>query len=82
MSVAVRAMTVAIGAIAACSVALFVSDRGPSAEPALSPSEIYALLEKSMQVESGQAFFKDATYVGSQACTGCHDKQVAEWHNT
>jgi len=20
--------------------------------------------------------------VGSQACTGCHDKEVAEWHNT
>ncbi len=82
MSVAVRAMTVAIGAMAACGVALFVSAKRPAAEPAPSPSEIYALLEKTTQVESGQAFFKGATYVGSQACTGCHDKQVAEWHNT
>ena len=50
--------------------------------PTRSPSDVYALLERALQVESGQEFFKGATYVGAQACASCHQKEVEEWHKT
>jgi mono/diheme cytochrome c family protein len=35
------------------------------------------------RVASGQDYFKDASFVGSQSCgAGCHDQQVKEWQKT
>jgi hypothetical protein len=36
------------------------------------------------RVSSGQDYFKDATFAGSQSCGGatCHDQQVKEWQKT
>ena len=70
-------------AIVAAPLAMAV---GPTADadtmPARSPSEVYALLERAVPVRSGQDFFKGTTYVGSQACASCHQKEVGEWRRT
>lgn len=34
------------------------------------------------RVATGQEFFGDATYVGSDTCQSCHEKQHAEWKET
>ncbi len=48
------------------------------------PSQVDTTLRRVARVESGQEFFKNATYAGSQACAGCHKKEVEEskktWH--
>jgi predicted CXXCH cytochrome family protein len=82
----VKTITVTAGTGLAVVTVLLAMVTGRAADientPARSPSEVYTLLEKAMQVESGQQFFKGATFVGSQACTSCHQKEVAEWHQT
>ena len=48
----------------------------------LAPAQVYDMLEKAMQVHSGQAYFKDAKFAGSQACAECHPRAVEDWHKT
>jgi hypothetical protein len=45
------------------------------APPTMTPTETLGLLSQAGRVSSGQKFFGDAKYVGSQACKECHAKQ-------
>lgn len=47
-----------------------------------SPIEALAITGQTNRVESGQKFFGDAKYTGSESCKACHDKQHAEWAQT
>lgn len=47
-----------------------------------SPIEALAITGQTTRVESGQKFFGDARYVGSDSCKSCHEKQHAEWAAT
>jgi predicted CXXCH cytochrome family protein len=84
----IRSRTIAIAAGTSMAVlgTSLVLERSLSAEVegtrSRSPSDVVGLLERATQVNSGQEFFKGATYTGSQVCTGCHQKEVEEWHNT
>lgn len=46
------------------------------------PVETLAIAGQTGRVESGQKFFGDATYTGSDSCKSCHEKQHAEWSET
>jgi predicted CXXCH cytochrome family protein len=46
------------------------------------PIETLAITGQSGRVESGQKFFGDAKYAGSDSCKTCHAKQHAEWTET
>src|ERR1700674_666931 len=66
--------------------ALIVRTAGGAADVAI-PREmplpqVYEALKKIAQVQSGQEFFAGAHFVGSEACSGCHQKQVEEWRGT
>lgn len=47
-----------------------------------SPVEALLLSGQTARVESGQTFFGDAKYVGSESCKACHAKLHAEWLDT
>lgn len=47
-----------------------------------SPIETFSIAGQTGRVESGQKFFGDAKYAGSDSCKSCHEKQHAEWMNT
>ncbi len=51
-----------------------------SQEPSI--PQVYQALKKHAQVQSGQEYFSGAHFVGSEACSGCHQKQVEEWRRT
>jgi hypothetical protein len=46
------------------------------------PIETLAITGQSGRVVSGQKFFGDAKYAGSDSCKTCHAKQHAEWTET
>lgn len=46
------------------------------------PIETLAITGQTGRVESGQKFFGDAKYAGSDSCKACHPKQQAEWTET
>lgn len=56
------------------ALAVFAADRAP-----LKPAEALALAGKTGRVESGQKFFGDGKYAGSESCKSCHEKQHDEW---
>ena len=70
----------------------FVLTRMPAATPAasvaqpslntLEPTQVYSQLDKAVQVQSGQEYFKGAHFVGSKSCGECHAGQVKDWHKT
>lgn len=45
----------------------------------LKASEALALTGKTARVESGQKFFGDGKYAGSDSCKECHEKQHDDW---
>ncbi len=47
-----------------------------------SPIEALSITGQTARVESGQKFFGDAKYAGSDSCKTCHEKQHAEWMDT
>lgn len=51
------------------------------AEKATQPksSEALALTGKTARIESGQKFFADTKFTGSDSCKSCHEKQHADW---
>jgi len=87
-------MSVAIGFAAARAGVLFASmlflgaaraapDAAPPAAPKqLTPTEAIGISGKISRVETGQKFFGDAKYVGSDACKSCHEKDHADWSNS
>jgi len=74
------------GGVLVLTMALIVRSPGGAAEPsapkAMPLPQVYETLKKIAQIQSGQEFFSGAHFVGSQACTGCHRKQVEEWRGT
>lgn len=46
------------------------------------PVKALAATGQTGRVASGQKFFGDATYAGSDSCKACHAKQHAEWQQT
>lgn len=53
------------------------------AEPSkVSPTETLSIKRETPRVESGQKFFGDAKYAGSDSCKSCHEKQYDEWKAT
>lgn len=46
------------------------------------PLKIFEMLRAERRITSGRDFFKDAKFVGSEACKGCHAEQHAEWATT
>lgn len=46
------------------------------------PIEAIAISGETGRVESGQKFFGDAKYTGSDSCKSCHEKQYMEWTET
>lgn len=46
------------------------------------PIETLAIAGQTGRVESGQKFFGDAKYAGSDSCKSCHEKQYDEWKAT
>lgn len=46
------------------------------------PIEALSISGQTARVESGQKFFGDAKYAGSESCKTCHEKQHAEWMDT
>lgn len=46
------------------------------------PRHLFELFRPERQVASGQAMFKGAAFVGSEACKGCHAKEHGEWQKT
>jgi predicted CXXCH cytochrome family protein len=46
------------------------------------PVETLSIAGQTGRVESGQKFFGDAKYTGSDSCKSCHAKQHAEWSET
>ncbi len=46
------------------------------------PIETLSIAGQTGRVESGQKFFGDAKYAGSDSCKSCHEKQHAEWSET
>lgn len=66
-----------------CLVAPFIALTSFAADKApLKASEALALAGKTSRVESGQKFFGDGKYAGSENCKSCHEKQHGEWANT
>ncbi len=53
-----------------------------SAQTQLTPTQTLSAVRETHRVESGQKFFGDAKYVGSDTCKSCHEKQQAEWSAT
>jgi len=53
-----------------------------AAQPTLTPTQTLSAARPAPRVESGQKFFGDATYAGSDSCKSCHEKQYAEWKST
>ncbi|WP_164844348.1 ammonia-forming cytochrome c nitrite reductase subunit c552 [Azoarcus sp. DN11] len=52
------------------------------AQTTLTPTETFSAAREAHRVESGQKFFGDAKYAGSDSCKSCHEKQYGEWKNT
>jgi predicted CXXCH cytochrome family protein len=52
------------------------------AQTTLTPAQTLSAGRATQRVESGQKFFGDARYAGSDSCKSCHEKQYAEWKNT
>ena len=52
------------------------------AQTAVKPADIYALLDKRLQVQSGQDYFKGSHFVGSATCSECHASHVKDWQTT
>jgi len=48
----------------------------------VTPTETLGLLSEAGRVSSGQKFFGDAKYVGSQTCKECHASQYDDWAKT
>lgn len=46
------------------------------------PVEALSIAGQTGRVESGQKFFGDANYAGSDSCKSCHEVQHAEWMDT
>jgi predicted CXXCH cytochrome family protein len=46
------------------------------------PVDTLSIAGQTGRVESGQKFFGDARYAGSDSCRSCHEKQHAEWLET
>lgn len=53
-----------------------------AAQTAMTPTEALSAVTKAHRVESGQKFFGDAKYVGSDSCKSCHEKQYGDWKAT
>jgi predicted CXXCH cytochrome family protein len=54
---------------------------GPDAGQ-MTPSRALAAAHGNTRVKSGQKFFREASYAGSEACVICHEQQDADWKNT
>lgn len=52
------------------------------AQTTLTPTQTLSAGGTTQRVESGQKFFGDAKYAGSDSCKSCHEKQYTEWKNT
>lgn len=50
-----------------------------AANAPLKPSEALAQSGKTGRVDSGQKFFADGKYAGSESCKSCHEKQHGDW---
>ncbi len=50
--------------------------------PPRSPVEALAITAERARVTSGQKFFGDASYVGSESCKSCHQSQYEDWSVT
>ncbi|MFC5301841.1 ammonia-forming cytochrome c nitrite reductase subunit c552 [Azospira restricta] len=46
------------------------------------PIETLSIAGQTGRIESGQKFFGDAQYAGSDSCKSCHEMQHAEWRET
>jgi predicted CXXCH cytochrome family protein len=53
-----------------------------SAQTTLTPVQTLSAARETPRVESGQKFFGDAKYAGSDSCKSCHEKQYGEWKAT
>ncbi len=53
-----------------------------AAQTTLTPTETLSAARAAHRVETGQKFFGDAKYVGSDSCKSCHEKQHGEWAAT
>ncbi len=53
-----------------------------SAQTTLTPTQTLSAAREAHRVESGQKFFGDAKYAGSDSCKSCHEKQYGEWKAT
>lgn len=50
-----------------------------SAQTTLTPTQTLSAAREAHRVESGQKFFGDAKYAGSDSCKSCHEKQYGEY---
>jgi predicted CXXCH cytochrome family protein len=48
----------------------------------MTPSRALAATGRGPRIQSGQKFFGEASYAGSDACVICHEQQHASWSNT
>lgn len=53
-----------------------------AAKASVDPSALFAMFRSARSVPSGKSFFKDATFVGSEACKGCHAAAYEDWRAT
>lgn len=75
----VARLTLACMLVAAWMPSTLAADRNAAQ---MTSSKALALTGRTARVESGQKFFGDAKYVGSESCVACHGKQHADWKNT
>ena len=61
------------------SLSLAAPALGAAKEAPRKSSEAHALTGKSARVESGQKFFGDGKFAGSESCKECHEKQYDDW---
>ena len=64
----------ALLAVCATSTAAIAAEK-----PVLKPAAALAQAGKTGRVESGQKFFGDSQYAGSESCKSCHEKQHGDW---
>jgi formate-dependent nitrite reductase cytochrome c552 subunit len=75
---------VIVSILGAAGIVLAQTTTPPADRPYLAKDakEAMDFLGTWARVPSGDEYFKDATYVGSDGCKGCHDLQIDEWRKT
>lgn len=78
----VRRVAGALGAVALVTSGALHPAASSGQALAVKPADTLTIKREPHRVASGQKFFGDAKYVGSDTCMSCHAKQHAEWAAT